>query len=77
MLRLNAVWYIMNLSYPDNPGVFSRIERLIDVGILSQLKTITDDRYIDLKDCVKTILEQFMVTKISTLLHIKYFSYKC
>eukprot|EP01018_Ginkgo_biloba_P005357 Gb_11611 [translate_table: standard] len=58
-LRVAAVWCIMNLSYPDSPGVVARTERLRDVGILSQLQRMIDDPCLDVKDRVKTALEQF------------------
>jgi len=64
-LRVVAVLCIMNLSYPDSPGVLSRIERLIDAGILSQLQNMTDDPCLDVKDRVKTALEQLRATEIS------------
>eukprot|EP00249_Psilotum_nudum_P017937 c26559_g1_i2 orf=648-2606(+) len=59
-LRVAAVWCIMNLTYPDSPGVVSRISRLCDAGIQLQLQKMVGDPCLDVKDRVKVALEQFM-----------------
>eukprot|EP01018_Ginkgo_biloba_P032742 Gb_32695 [translate_table: standard] len=59
-VRIAAVWCIMNLSYPDSPGLAMRVARLSDAGILSQIEKMVDDPCLDVKDRVKTALEQFM-----------------
>lgn len=64
-LRVAAVWCIMNLSYPDSPGVLYRIDRLINAGFLLHLQNMTDDPCLDVKDRVKTAMEQFMAAEIS------------
>ncbi|XP_057844062.1 uncharacterized protein LOC131053467 [Cryptomeria japonica] len=59
-VRVAAVWCIMNLSYPDSPGVEMRIARLRDAGVLMQVQKMVDDPCLDVKDRVKTVLEQVM-----------------
>lgn len=59
-LRVAAVWCVMNLSYPDSSGAVTRVARLRDTGIEQQLLKMVDDPCLDVKDRVKTALEQFM-----------------
>ncbi|KAH7405374.1 hypothetical protein KP509_15G068000 [Ceratopteris richardii] len=58
-LRVAAVWCVMNLSYPDSPGAVTRVARLRESGIEQQLQKMVDDPCLDVKDRVKTALEQF------------------
>lgn len=59
-LRVAAVWCVTNLSYTDSSGALSRVTRLRDAGIQQQLLKMVDDPCLDVKERVKTALEQFM-----------------
>ncbi|KAJ0982324.1 hypothetical protein J5N97_010579 [Dioscorea zingiberensis] len=60
LLRTTAVWCIVNLTYPDNPNSSTRVARLRDAGIISQIKTMINDPCLDTKYRVRTALEQCM-----------------
>ncbi|KAG5151235.1 hypothetical protein JHK84_027707 [Glycine max] len=43
-------WVIVNLTFPASPGAFGRIVKLLNVGIVSQIKKMVNDPCIDVKD---------------------------
>ncbi|XP_010278984.1 PREDICTED: vacuolar protein 8-like isoform X2 [Nelumbo nucifera] len=57
-LRTAAIWCIINLTYPDNPGASSRVVKLRSAGIISQIKSMVNDPCLDAKFRVRTVLEQ-------------------
>jgi len=48
-LRPSALWVIVNLTFPASPGVFGRIVKLRNVGIVSQIKKMVNDPCMDVK----------------------------
>ncbi|KAM2057849.1 hypothetical protein ACFX16_030489 [Malus domestica] len=58
-LRTASVWAIVNLTFPSSPGAFSRLVKLHDAGIVSQVKSMVNDPCLDVKLRVKTMLGQF------------------
>ncbi|KAG6547666.1 hypothetical protein Mapa_011115 [Marchantia paleacea] len=63
-LRVVALWCVINLTFPNSPGVSSRISRLRDGGIEAQLQSMVDDPCLDVKDRAKTALEQFSAVEV-------------
>ncbi|XP_072972787.1 uncharacterized protein [Typha angustifolia] len=57
-LRIATLWCIVNLVFPDSESSSSRITRLKDAGIISQLKTMNNDPCLDCKLRVRMVLEQ-------------------
>lgn len=58
-LRVVAVLCIINLTYPGENGTSSRVLRLREAGVESQLQRMVDDPCLDVKDRVMTALEHF------------------
>lgn len=48
-LRTAAVWGIINLTFPSSPGASSRVAKLRNAGIVSQIKTMVNDPCVDVK----------------------------
>lgn len=48
-LRVASLWCILNLVYPGCESSSSRIARLKDIGIISQLNTMVNDPCLDCK----------------------------
>lgn len=48
-IRVVALWCVINLTFPNSPGVSSRISRLRDGGIEAQLQSMVDDPCLDVK----------------------------
>ncbi|BFI24728.1 armadillo repeat-containing protein 8 [Marchantia polymorpha subsp. ruderalis] len=63
-IRVVALWCVINLTFPNSPGVSSRISRLRDGGIEAQLQSMVDDPCLDVKDRAKTALEQFSAVEV-------------
>ncbi|XP_050275016.1 uncharacterized protein LOC126717379 [Quercus robur] len=59
-LRTAAIWTIINLTFPSSPGASSRVVKLRNAGIVSQIKTMVNDPCVDVKLRVRTALGQFM-----------------
>ncbi|XP_018830933.1 armadillo repeat-containing protein 8 [Juglans regia] len=59
-LRTAAIWAIINLTFPSSPGASSRVIKLRNAGIVSQIKTMVNDPSVDVKLRVRTALGQFM-----------------
>ncbi|KAM1041056.1 hypothetical protein TB1_029620 [Malus domestica] len=57
-LRTASVWAIVNLTFPSSPCAFSRLVKLHDAGIVSQVKSMVNDPCLDVKLRVKTMLGQ-------------------
>lgn len=49
LLRVVAVWCIINLTYPGGEGTISRVARLRDAGFELQLQKMADDPCLDVK----------------------------
>ncbi|BBM98555.1 armadillo repeat-containing protein 8 [Marchantia polymorpha subsp. ruderalis] len=63
-IRVVALWCVINLTFPNSPGVSSRISRLRDGGIEAQLQSMVDDPCLDVKDRAKTALEHFSAVEV-------------
>lgn len=48
-LRASALWVIVNLTFPSSRGAFSRIVKLRNLGIVSQVKRMVNDSCMDVK----------------------------
>ncbi|KAI8573189.1 hypothetical protein RHMOL_Rhmol01G0259400 [Rhododendron molle] len=59
-LRTASAWALVNLTFPSNPGASSRVAKLWNAGVTSQLKNMVNDPCLDVKLRVKTALGQFM-----------------
>ncbi|XP_058224207.1 uncharacterized protein LOC131333588 [Rhododendron vialii] len=59
-LRTAAAWALVNLTFPSNLGASSRVAKLRNAGVTSQLKNMVNDPCLDVKLRVKTALGQFM-----------------
>ncbi|KAJ6814608.1 uncharacterized protein M6B38_137360 [Iris pallida] len=59
LLRTAAVWCIVNLTRPGSLGSFGRIVRLQSAGILSQIKRMVNDPFLDCKFRARMVLGQF------------------
>ncbi|XP_020104489.1 armadillo repeat-containing protein 8 [Ananas comosus] len=64
-LRVASLWCILNLVYPGCESSSSRIARLKDVGIISQLNTMVNDPCLDCKLRVRMVLEKCLDIKNS------------
>nr|XP_010931024.1 armadillo repeat-containing protein 8 [Elaeis guineensis] len=60
LLRVASVWCIVNLTYRDSLCSSTRVARLRDAGIISQIKTMVNDPCLDCKLRVRMALEQCM-----------------
>lgn len=49
LLRTTAIWCVVNLTNPDSAGSSTRVARLQDAGIISQIKTMVNDPFLDCK----------------------------
>lgn len=58
-VRVGAVWCVINLAWSEEPGAADRIQTLRTLGFESRLKSIMEDPELDVRDRVKTALEQF------------------
>lgn len=59
-LRVAALWCVVNLSFPEGPGVQSRVARMRVAGLEQQLRALVSDPCLDVKDRAVTALEQFL-----------------
>ncbi|PKA49854.1 hypothetical protein AXF42_Ash004396 [Apostasia shenzhenica] len=57
-LRTASVWCILNLTIRDGANSPSRVRRLQNAGIVSQIKSMVNDPWLDCKFRVRTVLEQ-------------------
>ncbi|XP_059431203.1 uncharacterized protein LOC132164674 [Corylus avellana] len=57
-LRTAAIWTIINLTFPSSPGASSRVVKLRNADIVSQLKTMAKDPCVDVQLRVRTALGQ-------------------
>lgn len=62
-LRTASVWCIVNLTHPDSAGSSPRIARLQDAGVISQVKTMVHDPFLDCKFRVRMVLAQCTSTE--------------
>lgn len=60
-LRTATVWCILNLTDPAGANSSDRVRRLEDGGIISQIKTMVNDPWLDCKFRVRKVLEQCMI----------------
>ncbi|XP_022873639.1 armadillo repeat-containing protein 8-like isoform X3 [Olea europaea var. sylvestris] len=60
-LRIAAVWALVNLTFPNSPGACRRVIKLLNAGIISQLKTMVNDPCLDVKLRARVVLAQSMV----------------
>ncbi|KAL8129342.1 hypothetical protein V2J09_018497 [Rumex salicifolius] len=58
-LRTATVWFVVNLIMPCNTAACSRVVRIRDAGIYSQIKSMVCDSCLDVKLRVKTALQLF------------------
>lgn len=49
LLRVASVWCVVNLTYRDSLCSSTRVARLRDAGIISQIKTMVNDPCLDCK----------------------------
>ncbi|KAK8937733.1 hypothetical protein KSP40_PGU015256 [Platanthera guangdongensis] len=61
LLRTATVWCILNLTDPAGANSSDRVRRLQDGGIISQIKTMVNDPWLDCKFRVRKVLEQCMI----------------
>ncbi|XP_026664778.1 armadillo repeat-containing protein 8 isoform X1 [Phoenix dactylifera] len=69
LLRVASVWCIVNLTYRDGLCSSTRVARLRDAGIISQIKTMVNDPCLDCKLRVRMALEQCMDFENSEHVH--------
>ncbi|XP_057953452.1 uncharacterized protein LOC131147850 isoform X4 [Malania oleifera] len=62
-LRTAAIWAIVNLIFPCSPGAFSRLVKLRDAGIVSQIKNMIEDPCLDVK-----VINRYLNSDNSSLL---------
>lgn len=48
-LRTATVWAVINLTLPSSPNTSSRVTKLWNAGVTSQLKTMVNDPCLDVK----------------------------
>lgn len=60
LLRVASLWCIVNLTYRESLCSSTRVARLRDAGIISQIKTMVNDPCLDCKLRVRMVLEQCM-----------------
>ncbi|CAL5433935.1 unnamed protein product [Camellia sinensis] len=58
-LRTACVWTVVNLTFPSSPGAHSRVAKLQNACITSQLKNMVNDPCLDVKLRVRTALGQY------------------
>ncbi|TQD77412.1 hypothetical protein C1H46_037055 [Malus baccata] len=58
-LRTACVWAIVNLTFPLSPGALSRLVKLHDAGVVSQVKSMVNDPCLDVKLRARTAVGQF------------------
>ncbi|KAJ3165421.1 hypothetical protein HDU88_004217 [Geranomyces variabilis] len=59
-IRVATVWTLINLTWPDDPGAAGRVAQLSRLGFEPRLRAmVTGDVNADVKDRVKTALENF------------------
>lgn len=66
-LRTATVWCILNLTDPAGANYSDRVGRLQDGGILSQIRTMVNDPWLDCKYRVRKVLEQCMIPQITRM----------
>lgn len=71
-LRTAAAWTLVNLSLPSCPGAFSRVLRLKNAGIASQLKNMVHDPCLDVKVICNFLLFVVLGQSFSFLTFPKY-----
>ncbi|KAG5138557.1 hypothetical protein JHK82_023288 [Glycine max] len=59
-LRTAAVWVVVNLTFPANPGAFGRIVNLRSFGIVSRIKKMVNDSCMDVKLRARLALGQIL-----------------
>ncbi|GAB2277021.1 hypothetical protein Dimus_011729 [Dionaea muscipula] len=59
-LRTAAIWSVVNLTFPSSPGASSRVVKLRNAGIYSQIKQMVQDPCLDVKLRARTAIEQSM-----------------
>lgn len=62
IVRVAAIWCVINLTWVDDQGSEGRVARLRDLGFEAQLQEMMDDVDLDVKDRVKTAIEHFRNT---------------
>lgn len=60
-LRTATVWFLENLTLPCSSAACSRVARIRDAGIYSQIKSMVNDPCLDVKLRVRTALGQLMI----------------
>jgi len=48
-LRTAAAWAVVNLTFPSSPGAYSRLIKLRNAGVYSQIKNMVSDPCLDVK----------------------------
>lgn len=56
-LRVATLWCILNLIYPDSDSSSTRVARLQNAGVISQVKNMINDPCLDCKLRVRMVLE--------------------
>ncbi|PIN00858.1 Proteins containing armadillo/beta-catenin-like repeat [Handroanthus impetiginosus] len=60
-LRTAAVWTIINLTLPSNPGASGRLTELRNMGVISRLKDMVNDPCLDVKLRTRMALGQLLM----------------
>uniref|UniRef100_A0A453HWC2 Armadillo repeat-containing protein 8 n=1 Tax=Aegilops tauschii subsp. strangulata TaxID=200361 RepID=A0A453HWC2_AEGTS len=56
-LRVATLWCILNLIYPNSESSSTRVARLQNAGVISQVKNMINDPCLDCKLRVRMVLE--------------------